>query len=208
MQKLIQFDDKESDLMYNTELFPLKRQVNQKIYTLFEQIKSGLKDTAQHKQFIFPTGTDSETGKISQGENYLSYPWVILDFPKLFNKHEIFAFRTLFWYGHYFSFSLVLAGTVAEFYIANIIRNRNLLKGRSLYFSIHEDAWQHVISEENCLLLDNMSDQMIQNHLKDRSYLKISGKISSFDAKEIYSKVEELYIIFLNTLSGSTDTNH
>ncbi len=100
MQKLIQFDVKESDLMYNTELFPLKRQVNQKIYTLFEQIKSGLKDTAQHKQFIFPTGTDSETGKISQGENYLSYPWVILDFPKLFNKHEIFAFRTLFWYGH------------------------------------------------------------------------------------------------------------
>ena len=208
MLPLIQFDDKESDLLYNTELFPLKRQVNQKIYVLFEQIKMRLKDTEEHKQFIFPPGTDSATGKISQGENYLSFPWVILDFPKLFNKEDIFAFRTLFWYGHYFSFSLVLGGKSADFYLSSIIKNRNFISGRSLYFSTHEDPWQHAITEENSLLLDEIGDNYLEKQVQEYGYLKITGRIHSTDSEEIYRKVEELYFSFLKTLSGSANSHH
>jgi len=208
MLPLIQFDDKESDLLYNTEIFPLKRQVTQKIYVLFEQIKTRLKDTEQHKQFTFPSGTDNTTGKISQGENYLSFPWVILDFPKLFNKQDIFAFRTLFWFGHYFSFSLVLSGRSAEFYLAAILKNRNLISGRFLYFSTHEDPWQHGITEENSLLFDEIGDDYLKKQVQEHGYLKITGRIDSTDGEEIYRKVEEMYIAILKTLSGSTNPDH
>ncbi len=204
----IQFDDKESDLMFNRELFPLKRQVNQKLYTLFEQIKTSLKDTVQHKQFIFPSGTDSETGKISQGENFQAYPWVMLDFPKLFSKQDIFAFRTLFWYGHYFSFSLVLGGRSAEYYLPIFIKNKNTIFGRSLYFSTHEDPWQHDITSENSHLLDEIADDHIKKLVQQNGYLKITGRIQSNDTGEICKQVEEFYITMLKTLSGGTDTNH
>lgn len=208
MLPLIQFDVKESDLLFNTELFPLKRQVNQKIYILFEQIKLKLKDTEQHKQFIFPTGTDSETGKISQGENYLSFPWVMLDFPKLFNKEDIFSFRTLFWYGHYFSFSLVLGGISAEIYLPLILKNRDYLKNMGLYFSIHEDPWQHDINAENSQLLEQTDDLSIEKQVLEHGFVKITRKIQSFDTEEISKNVEEMYVSMLKTLSGSTNSDH
>lgn len=194
--------------MYNMEVFPLKRQINQKIYALFEQLKLQLKDTEQHKQFIFPPGTDNSTGKISQGENYDSFPWVMLDFPKLFNKQEIFAFRTLFWYGHYFSFSLVLAGGVAAYFLPQIIKGRSILNGKGLFFTKFDDPWQHAITAENCLPVENVTDEQFAKHVKEYGFLKIAAKINSADPEEILTNAEKFYSIFLTLLSGGTYSDH
>lgn len=203
----MQFDKNESDLLFNTELFPLKRRVNQKLYVLFEQIKMRLKDTKEHKQFIFPQGTDSETGKISQGENYQSYPWVMLDFPKLFNKEEIFAFRTLFWYGHYFSCSLLLSGTCAVFYLPQILKNRALLTGSAICIATHKDPWQHEVNEEVCVPQENLTDAEIITFAEEKGFIKFTVKFISTNPAEIEKKVLENYIKLLEVL-GSANADH
>ncbi len=203
----MQFDKNESELLFNTVLFPLKRQVNQKLYLLFEQIKLRLKDTNQHKQFIFPEGTDSQTGKISQGENYLSYPWVMLDFPKLFNKDEIFAFRTMFWYGHYFSCSMLLSGNCAAYYLPQILKNRNLLTGTAIYISMHVDPWQHEVNDAFCVPQEMLTDAEIVSFVEEKGFIKMTGKFTSTNPAEIEKKVLEKYKILLEVL-GSADSDH
>jgi hypothetical protein len=49
-------------------------------------------------------------GKISRGENYQLLPYIILDYPSYFSRNNIFAVRTMFWWGNFFSITLHLSG--------------------------------------------------------------------------------------------------
>jgi hypothetical protein len=50
--------------------------------------------------------------KISKGENYKGFPYVIMDYPALFSKDNVFALRTMFWWGNFFSITLHLSGNI------------------------------------------------------------------------------------------------
>ena len=52
------------------------------------------------------------TPKIAKGENYLQLPYVLLDYPRCFDKENIFAIRTMFWWGNFFSITLHLSGSI------------------------------------------------------------------------------------------------
>ena len=45
----------------------------------------------------------SAVPKISKGENYNGFPYVIMDYPATFSKENIFALRTMFWWGNFIS---------------------------------------------------------------------------------------------------------
>lgn len=203
----LKFDPDESALMFNADIFLLKRRLNQKIYILFEQIISRLKDTDEHKQFLFPENTDVLSGKISQGENYQSCPWVMLDFPRLFTKKEIFAFRTLFWYGHFFSCSLLCSGDIAGRFKEKLISNKKLLEANNFYFSLHPDAWLHNIDDAAFKKIDEITAEEMHDHINKTGYFKISAKFSSTDPGQILNHSENIYRKFLKVISGSTDTN-
>ncbi|MFI5171920.1 MAG: hypothetical protein ACHQFW_05990 [Chitinophagales bacterium] len=203
----LNFDAAETSLMFNPDVFLLKRQVNQKIYVLFEQIKIRLKDTSEHKQFSFPDNTDITTGKISQGENYQGCPWIMLDFPRLFTKHEIFAFRTLFWYGHFFTCSILCSGGIAKNKMRSLIGNVKLLHGSEVFFSNHSDAWLHDINDIQFIKVEELAGADIEKHVAETGYFKLSSKFISTKPEEIVSKTENIYRLFLNVLSGSTDAH-
>lgn len=40
--------------------------------------------------------------KISRGENYKGLPWLVLDYPRCFGQQDVFAMRTMFWWGPFF----------------------------------------------------------------------------------------------------------
>jgi hypothetical protein len=61
--------------------------------------------------------------KISKGENYRGLPYVMLDYPRIFGKEDVFAIRTMFWWGHYFSVTLHLKGIYKEIYGPVIARH-------------------------------------------------------------------------------------
>ncbi len=197
----LQFDAAESSLMFNSDVFLLKRRLNGKIYILFEHIKTRLKDTEEHKQFSFPENTDITTGKISRGENYQSCPWVMLDFPRLFTKTEIFAFRTLFWYGHYFTGSLLCSGEVAKEKIQKLILNRQLMLHKGIFFCLHSDAWLHDIDSMAYKRIEEVTDAEMEKHVSETGYFKISSKFISQLPDEIIQKTENMYILFLKAVS-------
>lgn len=56
----------------------------------------------------------NKRGKISQGENYLGAPWVVLDAPAFFSGTEIFAFRHIFLWGLNISSTFHVSGKFLE----------------------------------------------------------------------------------------------
>ncbi len=89
----------------------------------------------------------SAVPKISKGENYNGLPYVIMDFPATFNKENIFALRTMFWWGNFFSITLHIKGSYKNMYAAKILLK--IFNEPDLYISVGESEWQHHFEEDN-----------------------------------------------------------
>jgi hypothetical protein len=194
-----QFDAAEKTLMFDAGLFERKRRVNQKIFELFENIRLALKDSAQHKQFLFPEGTDYTTGKIAQGENYLGYPWVMLDFPRGFKKNAMFAYRTMFWYGHYFSVSLLISGDHLSTLLPGLASKLRPAPD-GLLFATHGDAWCHDLDASTFLPANQLSTAAIMEHGERHGYIKLSIKLDEPDMKKLSEQVVAHYEMLLQLL--------
>ena len=83
-------------MVRNSQWLLTKNIIMQKAYLLFGEAAAGLQallaeDSAHASTYILPSP------KIAKGENYLGLPYVILDYPRIFGKEDVFAFRTMFW---------------------------------------------------------------------------------------------------------------
>jgi hypothetical protein len=77
--------------------------------------------------------------KISKGEKHRELPWVMLDYPRCFDKASgQLAVRTFFWWGHFFSIQLQASG---NFYkpVADVILNSSNFQTWDC--GITEDPW-------------------------------------------------------------------
>jgi len=129
--------------LQNTEFFKLKQRATAKLLQLFGGLAQNMKQLPEHQNFDFPAGCDVQLGKISKGENYQNLPYMVLDFPRLFKSGDIFACRTLFWWGHGFSFTLLLQGNSLHRFWPAISSNFHRLSGQNYYLSVAETPWRH-----------------------------------------------------------------
>ena len=79
----------ERAVIQNRAFFDLKKSATDKIIKELQELRQAIKASTQFQQFDFPERTDTANGKISKGENYLGYPYLILDFPRRFEKGNI-----------------------------------------------------------------------------------------------------------------------
>jgi hypothetical protein len=84
-----------------------KRLILEKAECLLAKVEASLQAQLTLGKWRFPPGTALQSGKISRGENLGGLPYRVLDYPRLFQKPEYFTFRTLFWWGHSFTCSLI-----------------------------------------------------------------------------------------------------
>ena len=71
-----------------------------------------------NRGFNLPEEVLIQSPKISRGENYNGLPYVMLDYPRCFGKEDVFAMRTMFWWGNFFSITWHLKGKYSKEYIA------------------------------------------------------------------------------------------
>ncbi|KAA3630892.1 MAG: hypothetical protein DWQ02_17210 [Bacteroidetes bacterium] len=165
---------KELQVIADTSFLRTKQEVTVKIRELLGETRKELLKEISRSGFNFPAGTDISTGKISRGENYLQLPYQVLDFPKLFKKEDIFALRTMFWWGHFFSCTLHLQGHSLETYRPSIIRNFEMLQNRGLYICKNDTPWQYHYNPDNYVPVSREHLDVIQQC----AFLKISKKIT------------------------------
>ncbi len=73
----------------------------------------------------------------------------MLDYPAVFSKEDVFALRTLFWWGKFLSVSLQLAGKYKTLLAKNAAESIRQNGDAGLFLCIHEDQWHHHFEQDN-----------------------------------------------------------
>ena len=150
---MIKLSIKELAVIKNTDFLLTKKTVLIKIQKRLAETRIVLNDELVLNDLPFPLKRDQLKGKISKGENYRDLPWIVLDFPAFFSKENIFAYRTFFWWGNFFSSTLHLQGISLDYYRGLITQNISLLLNKGVFICVNQSPWNIIISLKIMFLL-------------------------------------------------------
>ena len=174
----------EMDLLNDREWILTKNLIIKKAQRLLEEVQNNILGHSRSRADVFPPEVRSIAPKISKGENYQGLPWLMLDYPRYFNKPhgsdrqaEIFAIRILFWWGNFFSITLHLAGPYKQAYRNGILDSYDELCKGAFYYCIHEDQWHHHFEKENYLPVKTFGRDEFSRETQKKSFIKLSSKI-------------------------------
>ena len=76
----------------------------------------------------------SPPAKLSKGENLNGLPYRVMDFPRIFKQEDVFAIRTLVWWGKQISVTLHLKGKYLKQFKLPLISSLATLKSKEYPF--------------------------------------------------------------------------
>lgn len=165
----------ELQLVTNTQWILTKRVIIDKVNLLFGNLSVVFKSHVTANDFFLQPAIVESTPKIAKGENYLQLPYVLLDYPRCFDKENIFTIRTMFWWGNFFSITLHLSGKYKRTFETAIQKNIQSLAEHDFYICINEDEWQHHFKAENYMPVNNFTSGEI-NSITQRHFIKVAIK--------------------------------
>lgn len=166
--------DEELQLVTHTQWILTKRTVMDKAVLLLGVLSEKLQAYIQNEGIAFPGVVTNSVPKISKGENYKGLPYVILDYPRHFVKDDIFALRTLFWWGNFFSITLQLGGIYKQRYRQLLTDHLLQQKDDAVYLFTGTDPWQHHFEEDNYVLVANMEESRIREVMETGNFIKLA----------------------------------
>lgn len=190
----IGFSDKERAFMQQTDLLLTKRIIVDKWYACLEELRGKMLTELQHK----PMPHLWNDARTSRGENYQGLPYVILDHPRYFKGDDVFACRTMFWWGKYISYTLHLQGEMLSELKPLLQANWNALKGKQLFVSIGTKPFEHHFEADNYMLLDDVDDT--ESFLSDRQFVRIAYKIPITEVDHTVDTGLRIYQLLLSAL--------
>jgi hypothetical protein len=189
------FSAPELQTLHNTKFFEVKAAATKKIEHLFAEVRDEIKEDILKNKIVFPKEVDAMHGKIFRGENYLGLPYLVLDYPKHFSKDSVFAFRTMFWWGNFFSFTLHLQGKALSERREELIQQIPSLKKKSIYVCINSDPWQYHYRKDNYLPIDKFTDRELRKLFTEKEFVKLSRKMPLKDYKNLRAFCREAFEI-------------
>jgi len=163
----------EWDLINVTEIFRRKPAILKKVECYLEELRTALADELKNHPKSYPPDTDLTKGQIARGENHKGFPFLSLDIPQKFSKTEFFTYRTLFWWGHYLGFSLILKGPGLSIYINRLLEFRQDAACENIYLSQHTSPWEWEFSGTHFAKVSELSKNEIQEVADRLQYLKL-----------------------------------
>ncbi len=110
MPQIEPFSAEEFDALADTRFFALKGTATTRIRSSFAALREALRPEVAGDGWLCAGAVDVTAGQLTGGEDYRGLPYVVLDFPRHFSREEFLAMRTLFWWGHYVVYALILKG--------------------------------------------------------------------------------------------------
>ncbi|MBK5269525.1 MAG: hypothetical protein JJE22_00795 [Bacteroidia bacterium] len=172
----IQLSLYETELVNNAEWILTKNGVLIKVKQLLLNLQEKQLEYLQNLSGSLPEEVLKTSPKISKGENYNGLPYLILDFPRFFDQKNIFAIRTMFWWGNFFSITLHLSGNNKILFSEKIISGYELLKEKEFYICVHEDQWEHHFENYNYVAMDTWNNNDFANKINTSTFIKLAHK--------------------------------
>ena len=168
----------EMNLLTDSNWILTKNNIIKKGQRLLEEVQYNILDYTKLRPNLFPAEVVAISPKISRGENYNGLPWLMLDYPRFFDKEDIFAIRTMLWWGNFFSTTLHLSGKYKKEYSDSIkLAHQSLCKDQ-FYICINEHQWHHHFEQENYLPVNNFTQTEFIELIRKRDFVKLASKFS------------------------------
>ena len=173
----IQLSADELAIVQDARLLLTKNIIIGKVYILFGEVARGVQEMIGEGRVMLPPEAQAVSPKISRGENYEGLPYVMLDYPRLFSRHDIFAVRVMFWWGNYFSITLHLKGIYREKYAPQLVKNLALLAQHDFHICTGKDDWRHELEAGNYIPLQQQNELQAAESISGNDFCKLSSRI-------------------------------
>ena len=170
----LELSKSEYALIVNSDFILTKNIIIEKIFKLYGFLSKKYKLQMNDYTDRLPVDLFINTPKIYKGERYKNLPYVMLDYPRQFSKTDVFAIRSFFWWGNYFSITLHISGKYLQTFGDAVLQS---VKNNNWYLSKSEDEWEHDFENDNYILFDDKNNETISN-AGSKLFLKIAKKIS------------------------------
>lgn len=172
----IRLSPAEMELVTEPGWILTKNGIMQKARWLLEEVWRSQEETIRlHRHRLPPVVTDVP-GKISRGENYQGLPYLVLDHPRYFEKENVFAIRTLFWWGQFFSVTLQVSGHFQSSCATQWIQSYDAIAAAGFSAGVHESPWEHHFEIDNYRLVKEMSVGEWRTLVEEKPFLKLAKK--------------------------------
>lgn len=140
--------------------------------------------------------------KLSKGEQYKGLPYRILDYPRIFNKDDVFACRTFFWWGHTFTFMIHLKGIYQQHYGNALLEAAYPDSKVEWRIALNGEEWEHDAMSYPTLHSGPL--EQWTNSLEQAPFMKLYYPIPLSDWEILPEKIGEAYRL----LMGAIDVAH
>ena len=171
----IRLSSKEMELVTNADWILTKNTIVEKTKILFGELQDVMTESFSTAA---PGNYKSVPPKISKGENYRGLPYLILDYPRLFDKENILAIRTMFWWGNFFSITLHMAGSYKKQHEKKCRQAYTVFKENDFFICINKEQWEHHFDPSNYANAKNLSQIEWEKVISENTFIKIANKHS------------------------------
>ncbi len=194
----------ELSLLSDTHLFLIKKKLGDKIVALLGECFQSMENVMGEKSYPLEPEILAQQAKISKGENYLGFPWHLLDYPRVFEKDGVFAVRTLCWWGNGFSVSFHLSGKYALQYKDALDYKLPLFIKNDFSICINQNQWHHHFEGDNFIDAKNFKDgsHPFSRHYERYGFIKIMKKIPLSHWDMLPVKCAEILTMYLDGISA------
>lgn len=192
-QTKIQFLPAEMELVSSPDIILTKNAILQKIRSFFEEVQMKQQDILKKYSSQLPEEVLKISPKISRGENYKGLPWLVLDNPRHFQHNNIFAIRTMFWWGKFFSITLHLSGKNKNDLLKNLTDNVSLLAKNDFYIFNGTKEWEHDIDPASYKKLSAINEDELRKIFSANSFLKLAIKFTVESLETVEGKLQRNY---------------
>ncbi len=123
------------EMIGHREVFLHKPAILKNAEARLRELESAIAKELAQTAPALPPESKVEKGQLARGENHKGFPFLSLDIPQFFSKTEMFTFRTLFWWGHYLGFSLILKGAALNGWQDNLLAQRQEPRWQDVHLS-------------------------------------------------------------------------
>ena len=174
----IRLSQKEVELVTNADFILTKNAILQKIKLLLADLQVQQQQCLQSYSGRIPDEIIQSSPKISKGENYNGLPYLMLDYPRVFNSSAIYAIRTMFWWGNFFSITLHLSGQYKKNNEEKLVTSFQSLLEKGFYYCMNDDEWEHHFEITNYAPLASINKNDFAEAIRKKSFVKLANKIS------------------------------
>ena len=197
MQTKIQLLPAEMELVSSPDIILTKNAILQKIKSFLETIQLKQLDIIKSYSSRLPEEVLKISPKISRGENYKGLPWLVLDNPRHFQHNNIFAIRTMFWWGNFFSVTLHLSGKYKNDLLRKNSESISLIKKNDFYIYAGQKEWEHDFDPDSYKKISAATVAELEKIFSENNFLKLAIKFPIESLETIEDKLCRNYELLL-----------